>query len=256
MTMGKGGVGKTTIAAAIAVGLAQQGHKVHLTTTDPAAHLDVVLNNENFEDLISVSRIDPKKEVSYYKEEVLNKVRASLDEDSFAFLEEELNSPCTEEIAVFRAFATIVDKAEDAFVVIDTAPTGHTVLLLDAAESYHMEVTKRSNGDIPDSVRKLLPRLRNKDLTNVVLVTLPEATPVFEASRLQEDLRRAEIEPQWWVINQSFQKTDTTDPILQGRANAEEQWLKKVNEELATQCVVVPWQAEEINGINGLKKLL
>jgi arsenite/tail-anchored protein-transporting ATPase len=256
MTMGKGGVGKTTIAAAIAVGLAQQGHKVHLTTTDPAAHLDVVLNNENFEDLISVSRIDPKKEVSYYKEEVLNKVRASLDEDSFAFLEEELNSPCTEEIAVFRAFATIVDKAEDAFVVIDTAPTGHTVLLLDAAESYHMEVTKRSNGDIPDSVRKLLPRLRNKDLTNVVLVTLPEATPVFEASRLQEDLRRAEIEPQWWVINQSFQKTNTTDPILQGRANAEEQWIKKVNEELATQCVVVPWQAEEINGVNGLKKLL
>jgi arsenite/tail-anchored protein-transporting ATPase len=255
MTMGKGGVGKTTIAAAIAVGLAEKGHKVHLTTTDPAAHLDVVLNNESYEDRITVSRIDPKKEVAIYKEEVLNKVRTSLDEDSFAFLKEELNSPCTEEIAVFRAFANIIDKAEDAFVVIDTAPTGHTVLLLDAAESYHLEVTKRSNGDIPDSVRKLLPRLRNKDLTNVVLVTLPEATPVFEASRLQEDLRRAEIEPQWWVINQSFQKTETTDPILQGRANSEEQWIKKVDE-LAPQCVVIPWHADEITGINGLRKLL
>ena len=256
MTMGKGGVGKTTIAAALAVALAEKGHKVHLTTTDPAAHLGVVLNDENFENAISISRIDPKKEVEIYRNEVLDKVKESLDEDSFAFLKEELNSPCTEEIAVFRAFANIVDKAEDAFVVIDTAPTGHTVLLLDAAESYHREVTKRSNGDIPDSVKKLLPRLRNKDLTNVVLVTLPEATPVFEASRLQDDLRRAQIEPEWWVINQSFQKTKTTDPILQGRANAEEQWIKKVNDQLATRCVVVPWHADDINGINGLKQLL
>ncbi|OIJ10230.1 arsenical pump-driving ATPase [Anaerobacillus arseniciselenatis] len=255
MTMGKGGVGKTTVAAAIALGLAEKGHKVHLTTTDPAAHLSTVLKDTNLDGNISVSRIDPKHEVEAYRDEVLNKVSDTLDEESLEYIKEDLRSPCTEEIAVFRAFANIVDKAEDAFVVIDTAPTGHTLLLLDAAESYHKEVT-RSNGDMPESVKKLLPRLRDEAVTQVVLVTLPEATPVFEASRLQEDLRRAEIYPKWWIINQSFQRANSKDPILQGRAIAEEQWISKVKNELSTKCVIVPWQAEETIGIDSLKKLI
>ena len=254
MTMGKGGVGKTTMAAAIALGLAEKGHEVHLTTTDPAAHLTTVLKDANLEGNISVSRIDPKHEVEAYRDEVLSKVSDTLDEESLEYIKEDLRSPCTEEIAVFRAFAHIVDKAKDAFVVIDTAPTGHTLLLLDAAESYHKEVT-RSNGDMPEAVKKLLPRLRNEAITNVVLVTLPEATPVFEASRLQEDLRRAEIYPKWWVINQSFQAANSKDPILQGRATSEERWIKKVKDDLSTNCVIVPWQAEDTIGMESLKKL-
>lgn len=255
MTMGKGGVGKTTIAAAIAVGLAERGHKVHLTTTDPAAHLSLVLKDTDLLGNISTSRIDPRQEVENYRQEILSKVSDTLDEESLEYIKEDLRSPCTEEIAVFQAFANIVDQAKDSFVVIDTAPTGHTLLLLDAAKSYHKEVT-RSSGDMSEAVRKLLPRLRDPKVTNVLLVTLPEATPVLEASRLQDDLKRAGIEPDWWVINQSFQATNTKDPILQGRANAEEQWINKVDKELSSHCVIVPWQADDTIGIASLKKLL
>lgn len=255
MTMGKGGVGKTTIAAAVAVGLAERGHKVHLTTTDPAAHLNLVFKNTDLLGNISVSRIDPKQEVENYRNDVLSKVSETLDEESLEYIKEDLRSPCTEEIAVFQAFAKIVDEAKDSFVVIDTAPTGHTLLLLDAAKSYHKEVT-RSSGDMPEAVRKLLPRLRDPKITNILLVTLPEATPVLEASRLQDDLKRAGIDPEWWVINQSFQATNTKDPILQGRAKAEEQWINKVDKELSSHCVIVPWQADDTIGIASLKKLL
>ncbi|PYZ92368.1 arsenical pump-driving ATPase [Salipaludibacillus keqinensis] len=255
MTMGKGGVGKTTMAAAVAVGLAERGHNVHLTTTDPAAHLTHVLNEESFIGTLNISKVDPKAEVEKYKRNVLNKVSKDLTEDELAYIKEDLESPCTEEIAVFHAFAEVVDKGEGAFVVVDTAPTGHTLLLLDAAESYHREV-ERTAGDMPESVKKLLPRLRDHEQTLVSLVTLPEATPVFEASRLQEDLRRAEIEPAWWIINQSFQATDTTDPVLKGRSFAEQQWIEKVNNELSKQTVIVPWQADQVIGLEKLKTLV
>ncbi|MCE7791663.1 arsenical pump-driving ATPase [Salipaludibacillus sp. CUR1] len=252
MTMGKGGVGKTTIAAAVAVGLAERGHTVHLTTTDPAAHLTHVLNEESFEGSLNVSKVDPKTEVENYKKQVLSKVSDDLTEDELAYIKEDLESPCTEEIAVFRAFAEVVDQAQDAFVVIDTAPTGHTLLLLDAAESYHREV-ERSSGDMPESVNKLLPRLRDPDQTFISLVTLPEATPVFEASRLQNDLLRAGIKPAWWIINQSFQATETTDPVLKGRSFAEQQWIEKVKNELSPQTVIVPWQSDQMIGLEKLK---
>ncbi|WP_280770206.1 arsenical pump-driving ATPase [Salipaludibacillus daqingensis] len=255
MTMGKGGVGKTTMAAAVAVGLAERGHDVHLTTTDPAAHLTHVLNNESFEGTLNVSKVDPKTEVENYKKQVLENVSNDLTEDELAFIKEDLESPCTEEIAVFRAFAEVVEKAEGAFVVIDTAPTGHTLLLLDAAESYHREV-ERTAGDMPESVRKLLPRLRDPNQTFVSLVTLPEATPVFEASRLQDDLRRAGIEPAWWIINQSFQATETRDPVLKGRSFSEQQWIEKVKDELSPQTVIVPWQADQVIGLEKLKMMV
>lgn len=253
LTMGKGGVGKTTIASAIAVGLVEKGHKVHVTTTDPAAHLELMFENQEYPDL-SISRIDPKHEVEMYKKEVLSTAGQNLDEEGLAYLEEDLNSPCTEEIAVFRAFAEVVDRSQDEIVVIDTAPTGHTLLLLDAAQSYHKELS-RSTGEVPESVQKLLPRLRNPQETAVVIVTLAEATPVLEAQRLQEDLKRAEIVPQWWVINQSLYATDTKDPVLKGRAIAEEQWIQKV-EDISAKCAIVPLMNEEPSGYEHLKAMV
>lgn len=253
LTMGKGGVGKTTIASAIAVGLVEKGHKVHVTTTDPAAHLELMFENQDYPDL-TISRIDPKHEVEMYKKEVLSTAGQNLDEQGLAYLEEDLNSPCTEEIAVFRAFAEVVDRSKDEIVVIDTAPTGHTLLLLDAAQSYHKELS-RSTGEVPESVQKLLPRLRNDQETAVVIVTLAEATPVLEAQRLQEDLKRAEIVPQWWVINQSLYASDTKDPVLKGRAIAEEQWIQKV-EDISAKCAIVPLMNEERSGYEHLKALV
>ena len=252
-TMGKGGVGKTTMASAIAVGLVEKGHKVHLTTTDPAAHLEFVFQNSELNDKLTISRINPIAEVEAYKAEVLSKVSNELDEEALAYIQEDLNSPCTEEIAVFRAFAEVVAKSEEEIVVIDTAPTGHTLLLLDAAQSYHKELA-RSTGEIPENVKTLLPRLRNQKETGVVIVTLAEATPVLEASRLQDDLKRAEIIPKWWVINQSLYATETRDPVLKGRAKAEGGWIQKVTNELALKCAIVPLMSDENKGYEQLKK--
>ncbi|WP_025691136.1 arsenical pump-driving ATPase [Paenibacillus zanthoxyli] len=251
-TMGKGGVGKTTVASALAVGLAERGHNVHLSTTDPAAHIETLFGKDA--GLVSLSRIDPKAEVDQYRQEVISQNAEILDEEGLAVLEEDLRSPCTEEIAVFRAFAELVERSKDQIVVIDTAPTGHTLLLLDASEEYHKEVT-RSAGEVPDSVRKLLPRLRNAKETAVIIVTLAEATPFYEASRLEEDLKRAEISVRWWTINQSLAASGTGEPVLKGRAMAEVQWIREINKRAGGQAVIIPWRPKEIRGVEQLKEL-
>lgn len=240
MTMGKGGVGKTVLAVSIATSLAARGKKVHLTTTDPAAHVALTLGE--VPEGMQVSRVDPEAETEAYRNEVLATVGASLDDEARALMAEDLRSPCTEEIAVFRAFAKIVDQGTDRFVVIDTAPTGHTLLLLDASESYHREVS-RSMSNIPDAVRQLLPRLRDPSFTKVFLVTLPEATPVHEALALQSDLRRAGIEPAGWIINQSLAPLAVTDPVLSQRRAREFRYIDEVVKQ-GMPTFLIPWQTE------------
>ncbi|MFV0242436.1 MAG: arsenical pump-driving ATPase [Lacrimispora sphenoides] len=243
-TMGKGGVGKTTVAAAVALGLAKRGEKVHLTTTDPAAHLKFVLD-ENCG--VSMSHIDEAEELKKYQSEVLDKARASgMSDGDIAYVEEDLRSPCTQEIAVFRAFAEIVDKADDQIVVIDTAPTGHTLLLLESTQSYNHEI-QRTKGEIPESVKKLLPRLKSDD-TEVLIVTLPEATPVYEALRLEDDLKRAGISAKWWIINQSLYGTDTTNSMLAAKASNEVEWINRVDNHAGGKFTLITWSGEEIKG--------
>lgn len=241
LTMGKGGVGKTTIATKIAMTLAKLGHKVHLSTTDPAAHLDLTLGERTPN--LSVSRIDPVTETRDYTVEVMATAGRDLDEQGKALLEEDLRSPCTEEIAVFRAFARVVDRGKDGFVVLDTAPTGHTLLLLDATEAYHRDVLRNLSA-MPESVRELLPRLRDPEFSRVLIVTLPEATPVHEAASLQRDLMRAGITPYAWVINQSLAPLSLKDPMLRWRRFHERPFIQEVSEELAPRTALVPWQAD------------
>jgi arsenite-transporting ATPase len=251
LTMGKGGVGKTTLAAAIAAELAGRGHPVHLSTTDPAAHvLPTVGDAAGFE----VSRIDPRREAQAYVDQVLSTAGRGLDARGRAVLEEDLRSPCTEEIAVFRAFARVVARGEEGFIVLDTAPTGHTLLLLDATEAYHREVLRKSS-DLPGEVIRLLPRLRDPQFTRILLVTLPEATPVHEAAALREDLRRAGIEPFAWVINQSLINAHTTEPLLKMRGWGEAPFINEVTGRLSERTALVPWQAEEPVGLPNLRRL-
>ncbi len=253
MTVGKGGVGKTSVAAAIAVALAQRGYDVVLSTTDPAAHVHAAVGDEL--PGLRVERIDPPVEVRQYGDEVLERAGDKLDAAGRAMLEEDLRSPCTEEIAVFRAFARTVGEGKSGFVVLDTAPTGHTILLLDAAEAYHREVM-RTEGDMPESVRLLLPRLRDPAFTRILVVTLPEATPVHEAERLQADLARAQIAPYAWVINQSLLASGTTDPLLAERGIFEVPFIARVRQDLAERCVLIPWQAISPVGRQGLEAIV
>lgn len=252
MTMGKGGVGKTTMAAMIAAHLAGQGHSVLLTTTDPAAHVAEVIGEAVSG--LEIDRIDPKAETTRYVDQVLAANRDKLSVDELALLEEELRSPCIEEIAVFQAFARTVARGDRQFVVLDTAPTGHTLLLLDSTESYHREVAK-SAADLPEEVCHLLPRVRDPRLTKVVIVTLPEATPTHEASALQDDLRRAGIEPHGWIINRSFAVSGSGDPSLCTKGLDELFYIEEIVRRLARQAVLSPWVAEELSGGGGLRNL-
>ena len=252
MVMGKGGVGKTTIAAAIAAELAQRGHDTHLTTTDPAAHVTQTISDdmENLE----ISRIDPAVETERYRQHVLETKGKDLDAQGRALLEEDLRSPCTEEVAVFQAFSRVIREGGRRFVVVDTAPTGHTLLLLDSTGAYHREMMRHRKEGM--KVTTPMMRLQDRERTRMILVTLPETTPVLEAAQLQEDLRRASIEPWGWVVNASLAAAGPSDPLLARRAEAEVEQIAKVRDQLASRTAVVPWQAEEPTGAANLRKLL
>ncbi len=253
MVMGKGGVGKTTIAAAIAVELASRGIAVHLSTTDPAAHVAATVAGKV--EHLEVSRIDPVEETRAYTERVLERKGAGLDAEGRALLEEDLRSPCTEEVAVFHAFSRIVSQARNGFVVLDTAPTGHTLLLLDATGAYHRDVVRGlSERDASRLVTPLM-RLQNPAYTKVIIVTLPETTPVSEAAQLQVDLRRAKIEPYAWVINASFAATGTRDPLLRQRIASEIAQIERVRRDFAKRVAIVPWMIEEPTGPEKLRLL-
>ena len=256
MVMGKGGVGKTTVASAIAIELASRGHSVHLTTTDPAAHLDATVSGSLAD--LKVDHIDPKVETQNYIDQVIRNTSKDLNKEGLELLREDLKSPCTEEVAVFGAFNRVVNEARRNFVVVDTAPTGHTLLLLDAAGSYHREVMRSfgKNADSAAHVATPLMRLKDPSYTKILIVTLAETTPVSEASALQDDLRRAEIEPFAWVVNQSFVSYRITDPVLAGRAQEQVEQIKRIENGLAKKVALVPWLLEAPVGVDHLRNLM
>lgn len=256
MLMGKGGVGKTTIAAAVAVELAHRGLSVHLTTSDPAAHLSETLSGtlNGVLDKLTVSRIDPHAETERYRQHVLETKGAMLDTQGRALLEEDLRSPCTEEIAVFQAFSRIIREAGKKFVVMDTAPTGHTLLLLDATGAYHREVS-RQMGNTSLHFTTPMMQLQNQQQTKVLIVTLAEKTPVLEAANLQADLRRAGIEPWAWVINNSIAATFTSSQLLHQRAFNELTEIDTVATKHAKRYAIVPMLKDEPTGVQRLLDL-
>jgi len=252
MLMGKGGVGKTTVAAAVAVELAHRGFPVHLTTSDPAAHLAETLAGAM--DNLTVSRIDPHAETERYRRHVLETKGAKLDAQGLALLEEDLRSPCTEEIAVFQAFSRIIREAGKVFVVMDTAPTGHTLLLLDSTGAYHRDILRQMGNTNLHYVTPMM-QLQDPKQTKVLLVTHAETTPVLEAANLQQDLRRAGIEPWAWVVNNSVAAAAPKSPLLRQRAHNELREIEAVSTRHAARYAVVPLLKEEPVGVERLLRL-
>jgi arsenite-transporting ATPase len=255
MVMGKGGVGKTTIAAALAIGLVEKGKSVHLSTTDPAAHITETLREQVAG--LQVSRIDPKVETQKYIDKIMAAKGRALNADERALLLEDLQSPCTEEVAVFHAFSNIVAQARTRFIVLDTAPTGHSLLLMDAAGAYHRQMMGTFEKQTGTSVNIVTPlmRLQDPEYTKIILVALPEVTPVSQASALQEDLRRASIEPYAWVLNRSVLAAKPTDPLLVSRLQGEVKQIKRIKAGLSKNLFVIPFQSEPPVGVSALKQI-
>ncbi|NQY94717.1 MAG: arsenical pump-driving ATPase [Campylobacteraceae bacterium] len=253
MTMGKGGVGKTTIASMIASKLSSRGHKVTLSTTDPASHLEYIAQNEHSN--LTIEKIDPKVELQRHVSEVIEKNEKILSKEDMDLLKEELSSPCIEEIAIFQAFAKTISKGVDGFVVLDTAPTGHTLLLLDSSQSYHKEVLKNSKDETSDVLSSLLPRIKDTKFTKILITTLAEATPTHEAKALQEDLLRAGITPYAWVVNKTFANSGTNNNLLCQKGLNELKYINEIKNDLSSKTVISSWISEELNTAETLEKL-
>ena len=270
---GKGGVGKTTLAVAAALTAAREGYRTLLATTDPAAHIGNVLECPVDDEPAPVpgvpglfaARIDPRRETERYKASVLADARARYTSETVARLGEELNSPCTEEVAVFRRFLADLLTGEYPVVVFDTAPTGHTMRLLDLPLSYSQQLAVKAQGseesaavDREESARfqQALALLRDPARTTFSFVVYPEATPITEAATASADLRAIGIPTSLVVVNQVLPEEACVHPLFRSRFQMQQRHLAEVGGRFpGAEVRIAPLQERDVIGIEAVGRL-
>lgn len=263
---GKGGVGKTTISCITALYTAQRGFKTLLVTTDPAAHIGEVLGVEIGSEPIAVTEnlfavmVDQVEAFKEYKERVLNEARGKYSEDMILAMEEELNSPCTEEMAAFDKFVQFIESRDYDVIVFDTAPTGHTLRLLSLPFDYAKQVelmVSAQQTEIKESsqnrFREIINILKDKERTIFSLVLYPESTPIIESYRAMLDLRDAGIETQLVVANMILPEEVCTNNFFRNRRQMQMRHLQDIRQKFNLPVLQFPLMQEEIKGLSKLK---
>jgi arsenite-transporting ATPase len=267
---GKGGVGKTVTACTLAVKMAEKG-KTLLFTTDPAAHIGQVLETEvnhipvNIAGGLWAVNIDQKTAVEEYRRKIMDDARTSgYNDELLASLEEELESPCTEEIAIFEQFANLLNEPGWDYFVLDTAPTGHTLRLLELPFEYKKQLdmklkgntTATDNSQANTKIEALIKRLKNPEQASFLLVAYPEFTPIHESHRAMKDLERVGINVQGIFLNHILQRSDCQNGFAMDRWKLQQHYLHIAREIYNPKPLfAIPLQPSEIIGIEKVKKL-
>lgn len=270
---GKGGVGKTVASCITAVWLAQQGYKTLLLTTDPAAHLGDVLDSPVGDEIAPVAgqpnlwavNIDPKAAAETYKARILEDARRrGRPESAIAVMEEELNSPCTEEMAAFDKFIEYASLDEWQAVIFDTAPTGHTLRLLelpvDWSKQLDVKIFASVDASAADDVAKqrfakVIDMMRDPQQSTFAFVMYPEATPILEAWRAARELGTVGIQPGLVVANQVIPPHEADTPFTQARRSMQEKYLSDIAGRFGLPLVQIPLLPREIKGLAMLAEL-
>ena len=270
---GKGGVGKTVASCVTAVWLAQQGYKTLLLTTDPAAHLGDVLDTPVGDEIAAVAgqpdlwavKIDPKTAAETYKARILEDARKrGRPESAIAVMEEELNSPCTEEMAAFDKFIEYASQPDWQAVVFDTAPTGHTLRLLelpiDWSKQIDVKVFASVDASAADDVAKkrfaqVIDMMRDQEQSTFAFVMYPEATPILEAWRAARELETVGIRPSLVVANFVIPPERASTPFVRARRAMQEKYLAEIGERFGLPLVQIPLLPREVKGVAMLSRL-
>ncbi|NBG87180.1 ArsA family ATPase [Isachenkonia alkalipeptolytica] len=270
---GKGGVGKTSMACITAVETAKKGFRTLLLTTDPASHIgnvldcpitDEITNVHNQENLYAV-KIDQKKATEEYKEQVLQDARDKFDQTTIMAMEEELDSPCTEEMASFQKFVDYAGGSDYEVIVVDTAPTGHTLRLLELPMDWSKQIQMKAGVSTEiskeDQIQKdrfdrVINMMKNPEQTTFSFVMYPEKTPIAEAYRASEELKTLGISTQLAVGNLVIPEEHAITPFFKNRREMQLNYLEEMKETFPESAhLEVPMYGEEIKGLYMLKEI-
>jgi arsenite-transporting ATPase len=236
---GKGGVGKSTMSCATAVWLAKAGYKTLLVTTDPAPNLADIFGQaighqitpiQDMENLHAIE-INPDAASEEYRERIVAPLKELLDEKNLNVVREQLKSPCVEEVAAFDKFIEFMDDPGYDVVVFDTAPTGHTIRLLELPSGWTETLNQNAATCIGPGAslqsakakyEKAIAYLQDRNRTSFVFVLKPENSSILETKRSGEELSKLGISTSFLIVNGLLPEEACTDDFFRNKKVEEE----------------------------------